>query len=81
MDASTFFEVMARDFTCDLCDREFPPQFRHEVRNPRPSDPSDYVCIMWTCPFCSDMVGAWRPEKWAEWIETDGHRLGYAFLS
>ena len=68
-------------FTCDICDREFTHQFRHEARTARPSDPSDMACVMWTCPFCAPSVGAWRPEVWDDWIENEGRALGYVFLS
>jgi len=63
-----------------------------EVRQPRPSDRHDLVCIMTLCDRCKladdgDLDPHFGPnggtatgEQWDEFMETDGPRLGFTWL-
>lgn len=75
--AEAYIKIKASPFTCDICDKEFPPQDRRYVIQPRPSDPTELVAVMWTCPTCAPQMGALTGEE----CEAYREEHGYVFLS
>jgi hypothetical protein len=67
-------------YTCDYDDQEITGEL-YEVRVPRPSDPSDMACVMWSCAAHAEEMGAQSATEWDRWIETEGRAEGYLFLS
>jgi hypothetical protein len=43
--------------TCDFCDAETPFASRWAHLTPRPSDPTEVVATLWTCPPCGEQHG------------------------
>ena len=84
-----------RDVQCDYCEKEI-----HwvgdlvEIRVPRPSDPTDVTCVMWSCTECTDPLTLEELERahigyaaalkttWDEYVETEtARKRGHLFLS
>ena len=74
--AEAYVKIKGSPFTCDCCDKEFPPEDRRYALQPRPSEPDTLVAVMWTCPACAKQVGAMTAEQ------CEAYRLnnGYVFL-
>lgn len=67
---------------CDGCERtSFNAANPYvEVRVPRPSDPSDLVCILAGCASC--FPGTRTPLEWDEYFESgEAGRDGFAWLT
>jgi len=65
---------------CDVCEQPFTPSNpKYEHRVPRPSDKTDMCCVMATHKSC--MEGGKTPEEWNKWIENEGAKEGYLFLT
>jgi hypothetical protein len=77
---------------CDICERPIHGE-RVEIRQQRPSDPSDHCCILWACAECAKPVSlaeaaamdsppsAMLASDWDAWADAHGPRFGIAFLS
>lgn len=75
---------------CDICDGGY---YTHDnpfvnYRVPRPSDPTDMCCTMWGHLKClggkismTPQGGVATPDQWQDWIENEGAKLGFCFLS
>lgn len=82
MDGMTVAKIMGEPFECDVCSEITPASDRHVLRQPRPSDPSDWCGVMWACGPCAPTLGARSEAYWNEWIESDEAReVGALFLS
>lgn len=75
--------------TCDTCDTDTYTEDNPfvEVRMPRPSDKTDMSCILAGHKVCMGETGinpkggVATPEEWQMWIEGEGAKLGFLFLS
>jgi hypothetical protein len=71
--------------TCDLCAKEFPAAERVYICTPRPSDPSEIVCILYACPVCQPpkpgtLIGT-REMLDAFILTPEAERQGYRWLT
>lgn len=77
MDAQLYFKVMSEDFMCDCCEKKTVAKNKRYLLNTRPSDPTELVAIMWTCPKCASSVGAMTVKACEKYREENG----YLFLT
>jgi hypothetical protein len=65
---------------CDICNERIVGEV-FEARIPRPSDPADMCCIMVACKEHADQIGAKSASYWEKWIEGEGAKQGFLWLS
>jgi hypothetical protein len=80
---------------CDRChDSEYTPENPFvEYRQKRPSDPTDMCCTLaghlqcfsqqsaLALPIIGNDSGVATPEQWQTWIEGEGAKLGFAWIT
>lgn len=63
-------QLKYRFIGCDFCEAKVPAPY--EVVLPRPSDPTDYCCVMAACEECGPKNGLKTYEEWDKFTNEMG---------